>query len=176
MNQGPMRFAYADPPYLGQGRRYAAQHPDARDWDDPETHRNLIARLRREYPNGWALSASAPSLRTLLPMCPMDSRVAAWVKPFCAYKRNVRVAYSWEPVIFYRGRVSSRDGAAVGRDHLSQPITLARGLVGAKSEAFCRWVLVLLGYVEGDQVDDLFPGTGVMGRVLDQMTLRLVEA
>jgi hypothetical protein len=23
----------------------------------------------------------------------------AWVKPFAAFKRNVRVAYAWEPVI-----------------------------------------------------------------------------
>jgi hypothetical protein len=26
----------------------------------------------------------------------------------------------------------------------------------------CRWILDLLGYLEVDTVDDLFPGTGVM--------------
>ena len=35
----PMRFAYADPPYLGCGKLYVSHHPDARDWDDPETPR-----------------------------------------------------------------------------------------------------------------------------------------
>jgi len=30
-----MRFAYADPPYLGCGRRYVDSHPDALIWDDP---------------------------------------------------------------------------------------------------------------------------------------------
>ncbi len=40
-----MRFAYADPPYLGCGARYAKLHPDAMVWDDPEIHRGLIDRL-----------------------------------------------------------------------------------------------------------------------------------
>lgn len=168
-----MRFAYADPPYLGCGHLYVGQHPDALIWDDPETHRRLIARLSDEYPDGWALSLSSTTLKTLLPMCPADVRICSWVKPFAAYKRNVRIAYTWEPVIVRGGRVSSRDGAPVGRDHLSEPITLRRGLTGAKSERFCRWVLDLLGYIEGDQVDDLFPGTGVMARVLAQTSLLL---
>lgn len=30
------------------------------------------------------------------------------------------------------------------------------------------WVLDLLGYLDGDSLSDLFPGTGVMGRVLAQ--------
>jgi hypothetical protein len=41
-------------------------------------------------------------------------------------------------------------------------------ITGAKSERFCRWMLTLLGYVDGDTLDDLFPGTGIMGRVLAQ--------
>jgi hypothetical protein len=158
-----VRFAYADPPYLGCGHLYAAHHPDALVWDDPETHRQLIDRLVTDYPDGWALSLSVPSLRTLLPMCPDDVRIASWVKPFAAFKRNVRIAYTWEPVIYWHGRLSSKDGANPNRDHLAEPITLRRGLTGAKPERFCRWVLDLLGWVPGE---DLFPGTGVMGRVV----------
>lgn len=161
-----MRFAYADPPYLGMGKLYAKHHPEAMVWDDPEEHRHLIDRLVWEYPDGWALSASTPSLKVLLPMCPENARVAAWTKPFAAYKRNVRVAYTWEPVIFWRGRISSKDGALVNRDFLAEPITMKKGLTGAKPERFCRWVLDLLGFKPGDEVDDLFPGTGVMGRVV----------
>jgi len=56
-----MKFAYADPPYLGCGKLYAAHHPDALDWDDPETHFDLIGRLFDEYPDGWALSCHEPS-------------------------------------------------------------------------------------------------------------------
>jgi len=165
MSTRPLRLVYADPPYVGCADRY--DHRDARRWNDPKAHIALTAFLDREF-DGWALSCSAPSLRDLLPASPGRARVAAWVKPFAAYKANVRIAYTWEPVIFAPGRDRSADGAPVGRDHLSDPITLERGLVGAKSVAFCRWVLDLLGYVEGDELVDLFPGTGVMGRVLAQ--------
>lgn len=161
-----MRFAYSDPPYLGCGKLYP-DNPDATLFDDPENYRGHIQALSDEYPDGWALSASSPSLRTLLPMCPPDVRVAAWVKPFAAYKRNVRNAYTWEPLILRGGRVSSKDGAPVTRDHLSEPIALRRGLIGAKPSTYCLWVLAQLGYVPVvDTLDDLFPGTGIMGRVL----------
>lgn len=163
----PMKFAYADPPYLGCGKLYVKHHPEALIWDDPEEHRRLIERLSDEYPDGWALSLGSNNLQTLLPMCPPDVRVAAWTKPFAAYKRNVRVAYTWEPVIFRGGRLRSTDGALVNRDFLAEPITMKKGLTGAKPERFCRWVLDLLGFKPGDVVDDLFPGTGIMGQVVD---------
>jgi len=51
------------------------------------------------------------------------------------------------------------------------PITLKRGLTGAKPEAFCRWVLDLLGYADGDEIIDLFPGTAVLGQVVAQGVL-----
>jgi hypothetical protein len=129
-----------------------------------------MAELEREY-DGWAFSLSSVSLPALLPLAPAGVRIAAWTKPFAAFKRNVRVAYTWEPVIFRPGRDSSKDGAPVTRDYLAEPITLQRGLTGAKPARFCRWVLDLLGYVDGDTVDDLFPGTGVMGLVEAQGTL-----
>ena len=161
-----MRIAFADPPYLGQGRKhYAAHHDQASLWDDPESHQSLIATLESDY-DGYALCASSTSLRTLLAMFADPPRIASWVKPFAAYKRSVRIAYTWEPVLFREARRSSKDGALVNRDHLSEPITMKKGLVGAKPERFCRWVLDLVGWVPGDQVDDLFPGTGVMGRIV----------
>jgi hypothetical protein len=156
-----MRFAYADPPYLGCGALYAKHHPDALAWDDPETHRALIARLCDEYPDGWAMSASSPSLQTLLAMCPTDARVGSWVKPFCVFKPGVPVAYAWEPVIFHGGRRRGRDEATV-RDWVVCKITLKRGLTGAKPRAVCRWIFDLLGAEPGDTMDDLFPGSGAV--------------
>lgn len=166
-----MRFAYADPPYLGTAKRYAEHHPDALDYNDPGTHKILIDRLSEEFPDGWALSASSTSLQTILPMCPSDVRVAAWVKPFAAFKKNVRNAYTWEPVILRGGRLSSKDGAPVTRDHLAECITLIKGLTGAKPERFCIWVLAMLGFMPGDEVVDLFPGTGVMGRISNKSAI-----
>lgn len=164
-----MRFAYADPPYLGCGHLYP-EHPDAQVWDDPAAHGDLMTRLEMEY-DGWAYSLTSTSLRTLLPLAPTGARVAAWVKPFAAFKANVRIAYTWEPVLFKPGRDSSKDGAPVGRDHLSHVITLRKGLTGAKPPQFCRWVADLLGYIEGDEMVDLFPGTGVMGKTMAQGVL-----
>lgn len=138
-----MKFAYADPPYLGCGALYVKHHPDALDWNDPEMHRALIERLCDGYPDGWAMSATSVSLRTLLPMTPGDCRVGAWVKPFAAFKPNVRVAYAWEPLIFRGGRKGTRQQATV-RDWVAENITLRRGLTGAKPRAFCRWVFDLL--------------------------------
>jgi hypothetical protein len=97
-----VRFAYADPPYLGCGALYAKHHPEALVWDDPETHRKLIDRLANEWPDGWAMSLTSTSLRVILPMCPENCRVLAWCKPFVAFKDKT-LAYAWEPVIFRGG-------------------------------------------------------------------------
>jgi len=159
------RFAFADPPYLGCCKLYDHEHgDDGRCWDDPETHRQLFERLTGF--DGWAYCATSPSLSVLLPLVPGPFRIAAWVKPFAAFKRNVRIAYTWEPVIFHPGRDSSKDGAPVGRDHLAAPITMRRGFTGAKPAKFNRWVLDLMGYVEGDELLDLYPGTGGMAETL----------
>ncbi len=44
-----MRFAYADPPYLGCGKKlYGDRHEQAADWDDPERHRQLRSKEDEE--------------------------------------------------------------------------------------------------------------------------------
>lgn len=161
-----MRLAYADPVYLGMSKRYP-EHPDSHVWDSVLAHAELLDRLDNEY-DGWAYSASSTSLAEILPFTPDGTRIAAWVKPFAAFKKNVRIAYTWEPVLFKPGRDRSLDGAPVGRDHLAESITMKKGLTGAKPDKFCAWILTLLGYVPGEDVlDDIFPGTGIMQQVLD---------
>jgi hypothetical protein len=170
-----MRFAYADPPYLGCCKLYDHYHPEDRCWDDLGTHQDLIARLVDEFPEGWALSASSTSLKVILPSCPEDVRIAAWVKPFCAFKRGVRPCYAWEPVILRGGRnpangyphpPPAKGGEqTTPKDFIAESITLKKGLTGAKPEKVCQWILDLLGYREGDELIDLYPGTGVMARV-----------
>jgi hypothetical protein len=164
-----LRFAYADPPYVGCSNLY--EHPDAAMWDDPLEHVSLMHQMDVDY-DGWALSLSVPSLDALLRDAPNGVRVGCWVKPFAAFKRNVRVAYTWEPVLWKR-TAPRRDGDPVGRDHLSCPITMRKGLTGAKPEAFCRWLLVMLGWQPGDEVVDLFPGTWVMDLVANEPRLAL---
>lgn len=160
-------YAYADPPYLGCAKKYYSDfHPDAADYDRPGAHQELIARLVDEYPDGWALSLTSGNLHDILPMCPHETRIAAWVKPFAAFKPGVNPGYTWEPVIFMGGRRRTDRSEPTIRDYLAASITLQRGLTGAKPEAFCRWILDLLGFQRGDRLDDLFPGTGVMDRVV----------
>lgn len=159
-----MKFAYADPPYLGCGKLYATQHPEALLWDDPSTHKALIERLCAEYPDGWAMSLSSPSLQTILPMCPTDVRVSAWVKPFAVFKPNVNPAYAWEPVIWRGGRTKRSRKDDTVRDWHSENITLRRGMPGAKPPGFPFWIAALLGADVrlGDTITDLFHGSGAM--------------
>lgn len=152
-----MRYAYADPPYLGCGKLYR-EHPEWADYDKIETHQILIERLSRDY-DAWALSLHSPSLKDILPLCPPDCRVMAWVKPFCSYKPGVNPAYAWEPVIVRGPRKKARTELTV-RDWVSCNITLKKGLTGAKPEGFCHWLFDMLGMTPEDEFHDLFPGTG----------------
>jgi hypothetical protein len=156
-----MKFAYADPPYLGQGRHYEAYHPEAKLWNDPDQHRKLISRLIIDYPDGWALSASSPSLKTILPMCPSKVRICAWVKPFAVAKPFVEITYAWEPVIIFGGR-KREHGSGFIRDWLSENACMSSDIIGQKPRRFCRWVFELLGALPGDTLDDIFPGSGVV--------------
>jgi hypothetical protein len=154
-----VKFAYADPPYFGQGRKLY-QRPE---WDTLAEHARLIAWLQEQFPDGWVMSLSSPSLRHILPLCPEDARVAAWVKPFAVFKPNVNPAYAWEPVVFRGGRKGDRTRLTV-RDWFSHVITLKKGLTGAKPEPVCEWFIQLLGAEKGDTFYDVFPGTGIFGQ------------
>jgi hypothetical protein len=177
-----VKFAYADPPYFGCCRLYQHHHPDGLCWDDLPTHEALIARLVRDFPDGGALSATSVSLRVILPLCPPDVRVAAWAKSFCAFKKGVRPAYAWEPVIFWRGRNPNNGHSHAPpekggkqntpKDFIVEPITLRKGLTGAKPEKVCKWILDLLNFQPGDTCEDIYPGTGAMGRVVSNWALR----
>lgn len=173
MSAERIRLAYADPPYLGCAKFYP-EHPEAHIWDTVEAHEHLLARLDSEY-DGWAYSLTTTSLATILPLAPSGTRIASWVKPFAAFKRNVRIAYTWEPVLFKPGRDSSKLGAPVGRDHLAESITLRKGLTGTKPDKFNDWILKLLGYVEGDTVDDLFPGLGGLTLAVERLAAQSVN-
>lgn len=66
-----MRFAIADPPYLGRasrwygdgrghggGRGRADFHPEANKWDDPAAHVRLIEDVNARF-DGWAIAGSS---------------------------------------------------------------------------------------------------------------------
>lgn len=150
-----MKFAYADPPYIGQAKKHYSHDPNCAEVD----HKKLIGNLVDNYPDGWALSLSSPSLQQILSYCPSTVRVMAWVKPFAIFRPNVNPAYTWEPVIVSGGRRRTRQQPTV-RDFVSANITLKRGLSGAKPDQFWFWLFQVLNIQEGDEFDDMFPGTG----------------
>jgi len=163
-----MRFAYADPPYFGNGKKRYPEHPDAAVWDDKATHISLIERLCEEYKDGWVLSCNPSDLRWLLGACPDDCRVGSWVKTFHQI-RKVTTQYAWEPVIWRGGRPQPNRKPMV-RDWLSCVTTRQKGTVGAKPAKFNQWVIDLLGYdATQDELDDLFPGSGGMLETMTRM-------
>lgn len=157
-----MRFCYADPPYPGQARKHYAAEAAADGRVAVEVnHRVLIGSLMQHYPDGWALSTSEPALYDVLPMCPRGVRVMPWVKPFASLKPGVNPGYCWEPVIVWGGRKRTREQPTT-RDYLSCNITLRRGFPGAKPAPFCYWLFDVLNVQDGDEFEDLFPGSGAV--------------
>jgi hypothetical protein len=162
-----MKVAYADPPYLGQAAKYYKGHADyAGEVDYP----SLIHRLVDEFPDGWALSLSCPSLHSLLGLCPPDVRVMAWVKRAPHLLPGIRLQYSWEPVILRGGRQGPhvtgdhmlRDWVRVEPEGWTFRLMPKDHVTGKKPEAFCYWLFDCLGLRAGDELIDLFPGTGAV--------------
>lgn len=166
----PLRIAYADPPYIGQAKRHYKNH---KDYGGEVDHGELLRRLVDEYPDGWALSLSTPTLGEVLDHVRSagvtDYRVGAWVKPFCAFKVNVNPAYAWEPVIWRGGRKRTRQQETV-RDWVSEVITLKKGVSGAKPFRFCVWLFELMNMEPRDELIDLFPGSGAVSLAWKQWT------
>jgi hypothetical protein len=167
-----MKIGYADPPYPGQSHLYR-NHPDYAGEVD---HAELLAGLDATY-DGWVLHTSSPALSGVLALAAAQGiagfRIMAWVKPFAAFKRNVSVAYAWEPVLIKPARKPIVSGRLVMRDWVEaepdvlpdcvkQSITLKRGLTGVKPDPVCRWAFEMLGANQDDELEDIFPGTGAV--------------
>ena len=168
-----VRIAYADPPYPGQAKRHYGSHPDYAGEVD---HAALVYKLVTEY-DGYCLHTSSVALADVLERFLIESadppRVMAWVKPFAAFKRNVPVAYAWEPVLVKACRTPVVAGREVMRDFISEPITMRRGLSGAKPDRVCKWLFDVMGAEPTDELDDLFPGTGAVTMAWDSWCSKL---
>lgn len=155
-----MRIGYADPPYPGCAHLYR----DHRDYAGEVNHADLIERLQSDY-DGWVLHTSATPMAIAM-LAPLVEKTGArwmsWTKGFAAFKRNVSVAYAWEPVIVKPARKPVVSKRLVMRDWIECSITLKRGLTGAKPEAVCHWAFEMVGARPDDELDDMFPGTGAV--------------
>ena len=181
----PIRFAYADPPYPGKARKYYGHHADYAGEVD---HVSLIDRLESEFPDGWALSTSAAALQEILPLCPQpiprgaagggtraQIRVLAWCKPVAQPGAHAAPLFGWEPVIFRGGRRDTEQ--SYPRDWLvcSPELYTLRPkpdghVTGAKPPTFCRWLFACAGLLPGDELVDLFPGSGAVATEWERWT------
>lgn len=161
-----MKLGYADPPYIGCAHLYK-DHPD---YGGEVDHARLIERLQSEF-DGWVLhaAASANSMAVLAPLVEKTgARWMGWFKPFAAFKKNVSVAYAWEPVIVKAARKPVVSTRLVMRDWMESAtkhsIEMRKGLTGAKPEDVCHWAFEMVGARPEDELADLFPGTGAVAR------------
>ena len=164
-----MKIGYADPPYPGQAKKRYGDHPD---YNGEVDHAVLLSNLDRIY-DGWCLHTSSVSLRDVLRTMdkvlrqPERVRIMSWVKSFAAFKPNVPVAYAWEPVLVKEARLPVVKEGMVYRDWHMEPITMQRGLPGAKPERVCTWLFEVMGCEPDDDFDDIFPGSGAVQRAWD---------
>lgn len=154
-----LRLAYADPPYPGQAKRWYGDQPS---YEGEVDHAALIGRL--ETYDGWALHTSAAALRDVIALCSREVRVAVWYRPNSEPPGN-RGTWWWtyEPVIVK----PCRPPASATKDclvHHKEQGFLGSTIPGQKPRAVCEWVFCLLGADGGDELDDLYPGSGAVGR------------
>lgn len=156
------RFAYADPPYIGQSKRHYGTHADYAGEVD---HELLIEELCSF--DGWALSLSMKSLTTVARQCPPDVITLAWFKPIAPPLGDHR-RYNWEPVIMRPLRRYEPGYVPMAVVASPPQFTFrekpASHVIGEKPEAFCHWVFAAAGLTKDDELVDLFPGSGAVGR------------
>lgn len=171
-----MRFAYADPPYIGQAKKHYAKEAAAAGRVASEVDHTGLIQMLEQQPSGesfaWALSCSTPSLEEILHICrhvvgKNQVRVCSWVKPFASFKPGVNPGYCWEPIIVRGGRKMGREVPTV-RDWVSANITLQKGVSGAKPLDFSFWLFEFVGLQHDDEFVDLFPGSGAVRRAFEQ--------
>ena len=160
-----MRLAYADPPYPGKAHLY----PENTEVD----HLELVAKLM-EY-DGWALSTDERSLSYVLSLCPSDVRVLAWCRRNAPPLLPNPIA-SWEPVILKPARKNQTNVRSYVETEAPIGFRQRQGLTGQKPAVFCDWVIRCLGARPRDTLDDLFPGTGIMGETWDRWRRQLTLA
>lgn len=172
------RLAYADPPYPGKAFYYRG-HPDYAGEVD---HEALLSRLATY--DGWALSTSARALPQVLALAvaqDLPVRVAAWIRGARPHATARHALNAWEPVIYVPvARIHETDtsrGTGAGRrvdvltHGVSPMLTLPGRVIGAKPAAFCRWMFDLVGATPRDTLDDLFPGSGIVGQAWEFFTV-----
>jgi hypothetical protein len=166
-------MAYADPPYPGLARKYYGDHPD---FAGEVNHSELLSVLERRRTSGeiagWALSTSSKALGDVLSLVPAAAKDAVKI---CSWHKLVGPGNGqrhdfWEPLIVVPGR-PWRDGFQ--NVLCAAPARLGgETLIGRKPLKFCAFLFEALGMSPGDDLVDLFPGTGGVLRAWGELSSR----
>lgn len=162
----PLRVAFADPPYPGKAGLYADQPTYGGEVD----HGALLDQLATF--DGWALATDSRSLAHVLGLATargLDPCIGAWVRgaPH-AHAVRVRPGRAWEPLLYVPAR---EEPAALPWDedvlvHRHRPRTTDPDyVIGSKPPHYVAWALACVRARPGDELADLFPGTGGAGRL-----------
>lgn len=167
-------MAYADPPYPGLARKYYKDH---RDFGGEVDHRGLLSSLEERRTSGeiagWALSTSSRALQYVLALMPASAtpEICSWHKlvgPGDGKRHDF-----WEPLIVVPGRPWRQ-----GFQNVLCAATARGGhekLTGRKPILFCAWLFDALGMSPGDELLDLFPGTGGVSAAWSEMSSKYSE-
>lgn len=172
-NPQPGVFDYADPPYVGKAWRYAGEPDHGGEVDHAELVSRLVTSFRSGETLGFALSFGGTwaSLKAIVTLIPDDlaPRVCPWVKPH-GVSQNARGPYNvWEGVVVVGGRALP---PGVPDALVAMPARGGGKLPGRKPLAFAAWLSDLLGMLPGDELRDLFPGSGAVGRAWRELSPR----
>lgn len=164
----PLRLAYADPPYIGNARRY---YGDQATYAGEVDHDELLSRLAGY--DGWALSCSSASVASIGALCvaqDLRARLAIWHRRPAPHP-TARIVTAWEGVWYVpaRRRVACVDELRVsdvllGVTETGRRPTLPSSVIGMKPPAMLAWVFRLIAALPGDSLDDLYPGSGIVAR------------
>lgn len=153
-----MRFGYADPPYPNTAHNY----PERTEVD----HVDLVANLQREY-DGWLLHSNSQSIPQLVGIVPSGTRILAWGKYHGLPVTSAGLVYTWEPIFLKPVRRPSdyvRD--SLWFDMADQ----LKWMRGQKPIPVVTWLFRAAGLRAGDELIDLFPGTGAVGRAWSEFS------
>lgn len=161
----PGRFAYADPPYPGLARKFY-RGESSLSGRSRSRRADRVARIRRLR---WLGALNGAEV------------VAAGAAPLSARRSRLRLVQAhWRVAAHLRiaQHLGSRDrrwrppaNAPAFPDWLrAMPARGGGTLMGRKPIAFCAWLFDLLGMLPGDELVDLFPGTGIVTRAWAELS------
>jgi len=174
---GEADAVYADPPYVGQEKRYDSEPTD---WKALLERMEEIAPVRALSCNG----KSEDIYRLLSLIGPERVRICAWVKNYSPwFKCRAWPALAWEPVLLWgHDRLWEEHEKQECRSDWPKPYDWV--MTGpptknntdrmwhptAKHPDFCEWVVRLMcGVVKGKRVVELFAGSCGVGRAAESL-------